>query len=153
MPGLGVLGGKGPCFVKLPLPPLIQTHCAHTHTHTNCCKISAHTRTASFGNFCLVFPGVSGADKLGGVAPKPSRPRNPSLLPKVPERSTVATDYSLPKEVALVHQAGQKSPSGACPLLRVPTLGWFSRKPKGNQKENILCVFVPYFKISPSGHG
>ncbi|CAJ1399905.1 unnamed protein product [Effrenium voratum] len=30
---------------------------------------------------------------------------NPSLLPKVPERSTVATDYSLPKEVALVHQA------------------------------------------------
>lgn len=30
---------------------------------------------------------------------------NPSLLPKVPDRSFVATDYSLPPEVALVHQA------------------------------------------------
>ena len=31
---------------------------------------------------------------------------NPSLLPKVPDRNSVASDYSLPPEVALVHQAG-----------------------------------------------
>eukprot|EP00435_Cladocopium_sp_Y103_P045527 s2560_g13.t1 len=30
---------------------------------------------------------------------------NPSLLPKVPDRNSVASDYSLPPEVALVHQA------------------------------------------------
>ena len=34
---------------------------------------------------------------------------NPTLLPKVPERAAVATDYLWPREVALVHQARLES--------------------------------------------